>query len=146
MSAPLRGTARSRPMPIAFALVVCAFLGSTPPVHAGGHRHKDGGLWGVYGLGPHLNMRGPGDCDLGYPYFTHPMTRGIPYYGPPPYLSGYQPGDPPGTFGAYTGAVPFPDYIAPSLGPQPGDRSADQLPAPSPRRLDSTRRSSATTR
>jgi hypothetical protein len=144
MSASNAGTARPRlnRLIIAFALL-CGLASSVQAEHP---RKKFGPLWGEYGLGPHFHKRGPSDCDLGYPYFTHPMNYGSPYWGPPPNLSGYKAGDPPGHFGAYTGRTPFPDYIAPSLGPQPGDRSADELPARSPRQPGRARGLSGDTR
>src|SRR5262249_39894284 len=122
----IRGQRRLRFRPLVLAIALGMFCGMGAPVQAGGHGHGHrtghgcwpayGPMWGEYGLGPHFNYRGCGDCDLGYPYFTHAMCPyGAPSYGPPATLTAGSPVSRGTDFGPYTGAPPFPDRIAPSI-------------------------------
>ena len=81
-----------------------------------GHEHFGRERWGEYGLGPHLNYRGHGLNDFGYPYFTHWIGHGIGYEPPGyPYAAS-------GTidtgypvyrdFGAFTGGPADPERFA----------------------------------
>jgi hypothetical protein len=117
MISRVRGVGGFSLMALALASGIGIFSGSS--AGAGGGGRCD---WGEYGLGPHYTRHGRGLGDFGYPYFTHGMGPGYPYYGPPGGLGSGSPYG--GDYGPYTGAPPYPDTIA----PRPGDLAGPYNP------------------
>jgi len=100
---------------LVLALGTWVLFGSSAMAYGGGHGYDGTGCWGEYGLGPHFAYHGCGFGEFGYPYFTHGMGYGSPYYG---YASGDITGYP--YYGSYTGAPPYPDTTpAPTITPSP---------------------------
>lgn len=106
MTSPARGGAGPRWKTLAWAVGIWAFSGTSAAVYGGGHKADGTGLWGEYGYGPHFANHSCHDNDFGYPYFTHGMGCGVPYYG---YAGGQSSGY--GAYGPYTGAPPYPDAV-----------------------------------